>query len=328
MPFAFVVLVASAAAALPGADPGEPRGSAPGQPSLAAPVLPKTVTDVDRALERLSSEEQAAKKKLGELADESRALHERTVARGRAYVRGARAGLLPVGGGFDALVDHASRLERLRHALARDLSREEELARARRALGVRLEQIGRERGPLELEHAAMQQARNALLAEQDRALAFQRAFESSGPAGHTAVYGAGIGPSNPDLSGGGFAAMKGQLPFPLAGRAEITAASRNGGDGPGLEMRAPFGAPVRAVFPGRVAFADAYADYGKTVIIDHGGSYYTVSANLAEVAVEVGDDVAAGARLGTVGDGGGGPRLYFEIRHGADTLAPSAWFGI
>lgn len=327
--FAVIALLsASAAAALPGADEAPAVGSAPPRQTLSASALPQSVTDVDRALEKLDREARAARKELEDLARESREVHARSIARGRAYVRMARAGLLPVGGGFQELVDYAARLERVRRALARDLDREEEIARRRVTLGKRLDAISAERGPLQLQEQAMQQAKNALLAEQDRARAFERAFDSSGPMSHTAVYGAGTGPGDPSELVTGFAAMKGRLPFPLAGRSEIASAYRNGGDGPGLEMRAPRGAPVRAVFGGTVAFADTYADYGKTVILDHGGSYYTVSANLDDIAVKVGDDVSAGTRIGTVGDSGRGALLYFEIRKGADTLPPSAWFGI
>jgi septal ring factor EnvC (AmiA/AmiB activator) len=122
--------------------------------------------------------------------------------------------------------------------------------------------------------------------------------------------------------------MKGRLPFPLPGRTEIQSARRSGSDGPGLEMRAPRGTPVRAVYGARVAFADEYSAYGRTVILEHGDGYYTVSANLDEIAVRVGDDVAAGSRLGTVGDTGSGPMLYLEVRRGTETLDPAAWFGI
>lgn len=93
-------------------------------------------------------------------------------------------------------------------------------------------------------------------------------------------------------------------------------------------MAAAEGSVVRAVYPGRVAFADSYADYGKSVILDHGSGYYSVSANLGSIGVEVGQEVAAGTRIGTVGRGRAGPALYFEIRRGAETLNPSAWFGI
>ncbi len=304
-----------------GPDPVEPAAG-------AQPSTPSTPDGVDRALANLDREQRRAKKELRAVRQKSKLVHRRAVLRGRAYVRVARAGLLPIGGGFSALIEHASRLERLRRALARDIDLEHELDARSIALGKRLDRIAERRIPLEADQRAMSQARTALLAEQDRALAFKRAFESSGPGAPTAIYGAAVGPSDPADSSDGFASMKGRLPFPVPGRAEIRHAERRAADGPGLEMSAPFGSPVRAVYPGRVAFADQYADYGKTVIIDHGDGYYTVSANLAEINVEVGDDVSQGTRLGTVGEGAKGASLYFEIRKGADTLDPSGWFGI
>jgi murein DD-endopeptidase MepM/ murein hydrolase activator NlpD len=93
-------------------------------------------------------------------------------------------------------------------------------------------------------------------------------------------------------------------------------------------MSAPRGTPVRAVYPGRIAFADLYADYGKTIIVDHGDQHYSVSANLDEISVRVGDDVTSGTRLGSVGDTGRGPMLYFEMRVGSENVEASDWFGI
>jgi septal ring factor EnvC (AmiA/AmiB activator) len=141
-----------------------------------------------------------------------------------------------------------------------------------------------------------------------------------------AVYG-GNGTS-PASVGGGFASSKGRLLFPLAGRSEVRPARREGTDGPGLEIKSAMGAPVRAVFGGRVAFSDRYGPYGRLVIVDHGDHYYTVSGNLAAIDVKMGDEVSAGERLGTVGDEGRGPMLYFEIRHGTQTMAPAAWLGL
>jgi septal ring factor EnvC (AmiA/AmiB activator) len=163
---------------------------------------------------------------------------------------------------------------------------------------------------------------------QDRALAFERAFQSTGSDNHTAVYGAAMGPTDAVELKSGFRGMKGRLPFPMSGRSEIRSSRRASSDGPGLEMRAPLGSPVHAVFAGRVAFADEYADYGKTVIVDHGERHYTVSANLREIVVAVGDDVSAGMRLGTVGDSGSGAGLYFEVRVGTETADPAEWFGL
>jgi septal ring factor EnvC (AmiA/AmiB activator) len=126
----------------------------------------------------------------------------------------------------------------------------------------------------------------------------------------------------------GFASTRGRLLFPVAGRAEARPARREGTDGPGLEIRAPSGSAVRAVYAGRIAFADRYGPYGRIVIVDHGDHYYTVNGNLGAVDVKVGDEVTAGERLGTVGDEGHGALLYFEVRHGTETIAPAPWLGL
>ena len=123
-----------------------------------------------------------------------------------------------------------------------------------------------------------------------------------------------------------FKARKGRLTFPVSGQAEVRAMQKDGG--PGVEITAPLGAIVRAVHPGRVAFADRYGAYGQLVILDHGDRCYTVSANLGTIDVKVGDELSAGERVGTVGDDGRGPSLYFEIRIGNDKVPPQTWLGL
>lgn len=317
------VLVAASAGAL----------SAPGDaPQSAGPASDPTERDLggeaERRLGEFNREARAGKLELEKLATDSEAAHARTVTRGRVYVRLARAGLLPVGGGFNALVEHAVRLERLRSAIGRDVTLERELSAKRIKLGRHLVDLDARRSSLETEVRAMGAAQIALLSEQDRAQAFARAFASSVGSAHTAVYGAGVGPRDPATAGDGFGSLRGRLPFPITGRSEIRSARRPGSEGPGLEMFAPSGSVVRAVHAGRVAFADSYAAYGRTVIVDHGAGYYTVSANLGSIDVKVGDDVPLGSRIGTVGDGDGAARLYFEIRVGTSTVAPADWFGI
>jgi murein hydrolase activator len=313
-------MIASLVAAL--AACAMPLSAAPAKDLRSSPA--GSVADLERLLGELERDERALKKQLEEIGRQSDAAHGRTLARGRTYVRLVRAGLLPVGGGFEQVVDHASKIERLRRALGRDIELESVLTERRIETAKRLGEVRARRGPLEAQHRALAQARDVLLAAQDRALAFERAFSSS--PSHTAIYGGA--PADPSDSTSGFAGTKGRLPFPLPGRTEIHSARRPGTEGPGLEMRAPRGTPVRAVFGGRVAFADEYSAYGRTVIVEHGDGYYTVSANLDEIAVSTGDDVAAGSRLGTVGDTGGGALLYFEIRAGSDGLDPAEWFGI
>ncbi|MDJ0848077.1 MAG: peptidoglycan DD-metalloendopeptidase family protein [Myxococcota bacterium] len=95
----------------------------------------------------------------------------------------------------------------------------------------------------------------------------------------------------------------------------------------GLVFGAPAGMPVRAVASGQVRFAGWFRGYGRLAILDHGGGYFTVSGHLDELGVAVGDAVARGEPIGTVGETGSlaGPRLYFEIRKGGEPLDPADW---
>ncbi len=290
-----------------------------------APRRTASADEVASLRKNVTRDESALQHRLDELRRDAQATDARILVRGRSYVRMTRAGLLPVGDGFDALVEHATRLERLHHALESDVSHARALAAERVELDKQLEAIHARAQTLDDEERVLARAEDALRAADERERAFAQAFELG--AGHTAVYGA-VGPSDPAPATGAFGELKGRLPFPIAGRSEIRPARRASSDGPGLEMHAPLGTPVRSVAPGRVAFADAYADYGKTIIIEHGRRYYTVSANLGSIDVAVGDEVGAGERIGSVGDSGNGPRLYFEIRVGKETVDPGAWFGI
>jgi murein DD-endopeptidase MepM/ murein hydrolase activator NlpD len=127
---------------------------------------------------------------------------------------------------------------------------------------------------------------------------------------------------------GGFAGQRGHLPFPLAGRAEIEKVASPTGAGKAVLMLGTSGTPVRVVYPGRVAFADDYPDLGNTVIVDHGDQFYTVSAHLQRITVEVGEEVDTGQRLGTLGTVDQKAALLFEVRSGQDTVNTPEWFGI
>lgn len=317
-----VIGVASSAIAAPRAhrDPSAP--SAEGAPSPALQLA-----SIDRRLADLEVEEKDAKKELADLGGKIADAHARSLARGRAFYRLTRAGMLPVGGGFDELVSHALRVERSRRALANELANEQKLRAHGGELSRTLERIARDRVALAGQRSTMEQARAAMEDDSRRAQAFERAFSTStGSSDYVAVYGGnGVAPSG---GGSGFASARGRLLFPLAGRSEVRPARREGTDGPGLEIKSSLGATVRAVYAGRVAFADRYGPYGRLVIVDHGDHYFSVCGNLASIEVKVGDEVSAGERIGSVGDEGRGPMLYFEIRHGTETVQPTPWLGI
>ena len=150
----------------------------------------------------------------------------------------------------------------------------------------------------------MSRACLALQETEERRSAFARAFETSQRPDSVAIYGADLGPTDADARSG-FRALKGRLPFPIAGRAEVRRIGRNSSGGPGVELVASVGAPVRSVAPGRVAFADSYDERGITVILDHGDHYYSVYSNLGNAEVRVGESVSSGGRIGVVGAGSG-----------------------
>jgi septal ring factor EnvC (AmiA/AmiB activator) len=263
-------------------------------------------------------------RKIADLDAEESASHAESLVHGRWFYKLTRAGMLPVGGGFDELVSHAMRVERARRALSSDLTRESKLRSHGAELAGNLERIERDRSALASQRTAMDSARMAMADEQRRTEAFEKAFDPSA-ADFVAV--GGDTPVDPPAASG-FAASRGKLLFPVAGRADVKPAHREGIDGPAIEIHAALGAVVRAVYTGRVAFADRYGSYGRIVILDHGDHYYSVSGNLASIDVHVGDEISAGEKIGTVGDEGQGAMLYFEVRHGADTISPGPWLGL
>jgi len=84
----------------------------------------------------------------------------------------------------------------------------------------------------------------------------------------------------------------------------------------GIGIGAPAGTPVRAVEAGTVAMAGAFEGYGPTVMISHGGGYYTLYLYLGSIAVREGETVAAGQVIGTVGGQRTpeGPHIEFQVR--------------
>ena len=131
----------------------------------------------------------------------------------------------------------------------------------------------------------------------------------------------------------GFESARGELPWPSSGPVTGNFGRRRHPIydtytlAKGIEIAAPAGSLVHAVFPGHVVFADWFTGYGLVVIIDHGGEFFSLYGHLQQVAVAVGDRVQANDRLGGVGDTGSltGVNLYFEIREGADALNPIQW---
>jgi septal ring factor EnvC (AmiA/AmiB activator) len=130
-----------------------------------------------------------------------------------------------------------------------------------------------------------------------------------------------------------FAAQRGSLDPPVPGRLLrrfgklIDAEYRTQTFQKGVDFAVEVGEPVYAVAAGEVRFADWFSGYGRTLILDHGDGYFTVTGHLDTIDVAIGQRVAAGDRVGSAGETGSlsGPRLYFEIRSGAEAMDPEGW---
>ena len=84
----------------------------------------------------------------------------------------------------------------------------------------------------------------------------------------------------------------------------------------GLDFRAAYGTPIRAVKAGVVVFAGNSGDWaGNHVAIKHGDGMTTMSSHMSSIAVGSGQTVRAGQIIGYVGQSGRafGAHLHFEL---------------
>ena len=131
---------------------------------------------------------------------------------------------------------------------------------------------------------------------------------------------------------GDFAALKGRLRLPVRGDVVNRFGSPRADTGlawKGLLIRADQGAPVLAVAPGRVAYADWLRGFGNLLIIDHGDGYMSLYGYNESLLKQPGETVASGDAVARVGSSGGseGTALYFELRRAGNPLDPLAWVG-
>ncbi len=131
----------------------------------------------------------------------------------------------------------------------------------------------------------------------------------------------------------GFSKLKGRLPWPLEGRIAVPYGSQKDPrfNTPifrsGTYIQSKKDTFAKAVFRGKVVFAEWFKGYGQLVIINHGEGYHTLYGSLSEIFTNVGDIIKVNQVIGRVGDSGvlNAPSLYFELRYKGKPLDPLQW---
>jgi murein hydrolase activator len=134
----------------------------------------------------------------------------------------------------------------------------------------------------------------------------------------------------PVESNDAFAHLRGKLAWPVSGHviARFGQTRAGGVKWDGVLVATERGAPVRAVYQGRVIYADWLPGLGLLTIVDHGDGYMSLYGHNERLYKAVGERVAAGDAIASAGDSGGStrPELYFEIRKGGKPVDPRPWF--
>ncbi len=263
------------------------------------------------------------------LQNERSAAELRLHGRARALYRVRRAGMLPVAGGFDALMRHLARVQRLSRMVKADLDTMTFLEERGAALRLEKEDLGSELALAKVSIEALEARKTELTQSQKSASLFQQTLEGQrkAPAPEQPMsYGRlRVSGEMGDL-GDAFSRLRGELALPVQGANRIGDAQREGA--PGLEFYGRSGAAAYAAADGRVAFSQTYGSYGLMVILDHGNSFYTVYGGLGRSDVQVGDWVGMGTRVGTLDNAQSEPILFFEVRRGTKSLEARDWLGL
>ena len=130
-----------------------------------------------------------------------------------------------------------------------------------------------------------------------------------------------------------FNLLKGQLPWPTEGRVILkfgkqwNAKLKTTTDNPGIDIKGQPGSPIRCTMSGIVTTVTYIRGYGTTIIIDHGGGFYTVYSHVTNIQTSVDSEVRSGDVIAYMGDSGSinGSKLHFEIWGKGQKLDPEKW---
>lgn len=266
-------------------------------------------------------------------ADRVQALNE-TVARLDAIAREEEAGVLRLRSLRSELQEKQSRLANAQQqrtqairVLSTQIDNEDEklqkLRRDQQALQVVMDRLARE--------AIEREQRNAERRRQEQArAAAQQAKANDKPKADSAEKTVKAEKPEPEAPlDFKLTPYRGRCPLPVAGGVRSSfGSSRAGGlRWNGIVIAAAAGTSVRAIRPGRVAFADYLRGYGFLIIVDHGRGLMSLYGQNQSLQKKAGDEVGGNEVIATVGDSGGNDAdgLYFEIRMRGRPSDPAGW---
>ena len=130
-----------------------------------------------------------------------------------------------------------------------------------------------------------------------------------------------------------FSANKGKLPWPVNGSVvakfgkqyhpvfkNLELPANNG-----LDITAPKGSQIKAVFNGTVKQVFVMPGYNQCVLVQHGKNYFTFYCKLGSVTVKAGDKVTTGQVLGTMETQSGNNQIHFELWKDSKPQNPEGW---
>tara|TARA_B100000579_G_scaffold367602_1_gene328070 strand:- start:1116 stop:2312 length:1197 start_codon:yes stop_codon:yes gene_type:complete len=130
-----------------------------------------------------------------------------------------------------------------------------------------------------------------------------------------------------------FNLLKGQLPWPTEGRViskfgkQWNSRLKTTTDNPGIDIKGQPGSPIRSTMSGVVTTITYIRGYGTTIIIDHGGGFYTVYSHVTNIQTSVDSEIRSGDVIAYMGDSGSvnGSKLHFEVWGKGQKLDPEKW---
>ena len=132
---------------------------------------------------------------------------------------------------------------------------------------------------------------------------------------------------------GNFAKMKGKLPWPVPGKIISRFGNQKNRklntitENVGIEIQAPVGEPVMTVLDGVISTITYIRGHGNIIIVDHGGGFNTVYAQIEDIRVRENEYIQSGDHLAKIAKNGksNNGKLHFEVWGNQQKLNPEHW---